>query len=62
MDGSNVASEQTIAKLIDFVALFLQNSTYELEAKYKGPLSKDAFTRCVKHCKNNGHKEQIHAE
>jgi hypothetical protein len=62
MEGSNVASEQTISRLVDFIALFLQHSTYELEAKYKGLVSKEAFTRCVKHCKANEHKEHIHSE
>jgi hypothetical protein len=62
MDGSNVASDQTIDRLVDFIALFLQHPTYELEAKYKGPISKEAFTRCAKHCKDNGYKEHIHTE
>lgn len=62
MDGSNAASEQTIGRLVDFIALFLQQPSYELEGKYKGPVSKEAFTRCVKHCKYQGYKEHIHPE
>jgi hypothetical protein len=44
------------------INLFLSNETYELEGKFKGDISRDAFTRCIQHCKVLKFKELIHEE
>jgi hypothetical protein len=62
METSNVASDQITAKIVDFIAMFLHNPTYELEGKYKGNVSKEAYTRCIRLCKNKGFKEQVQIE
>ena len=55
-------SSSTQTKMIDMINLFLSNPTFELEGKFKGDLSKEAFTRCIQHCKQNKLIEQIHQE
>jgi SAM-dependent methyltransferase len=49
-------------KFLDIINLFLNNPTFELEAKYKGDVSKDAFSRCIHYCKSHKMKEEIHQE
>jgi SAM-dependent methyltransferase len=49
-------------KFLDLINLFLNNPTYELEAKYKGAVTKDSFTRCIQYCKSHKMKEEIHQE
>lgn len=44
------------------INLFLSNPTFELEGKFKGDVSKEAFTRCIQHCKQHKHIEQVHPE
>jgi hypothetical protein len=55
-------SKTTQDKLIDWINLFLSNETYELEGKFKGDVSRDAFTRCIQHCKVLKFNEVIHQE
>lgn len=55
-------SKATQDKMIDMINLFLSNGTYELEGKYKGDVSRDAFTRCIQHCKVMKYDEHIHQE
>lgn len=55
-------SKTTQDKLIDMINLFLSNETYELEGKFKGDVSRDAFTRCIHNCKVLKFNEVIHQE
>jgi hypothetical protein len=55
-------SKGTNDKMIDMVSLFLSNPTYEFEGKYKGDVSKEAFTRCIQYCKVMKYQEEIHPE
>jgi mRNA capping enzyme/mRNA capping enzyme, catalytic domain/mRNA capping enzyme, C-terminal domain len=55
-------SKATHDKMIDMINLFLSNETYELEGKFKGDVSRDAFTRCIQHCKVMKHVEDNHPE
>jgi hypothetical protein len=55
-------SKTTQDKMIDMINLFLSNPTFELEGKFKGDVSKEAFTRCIQHCKQSKHVEQVHPE
>lgn len=55
-------SKATYDKLVDMVNLFMQAPTFELEGKFKGDLSKDAFTRCIQYCKSLKMAEKVHDE
>ena len=55
-------SKATHDKMIDMINLFLSNQTYELEGKFKGDVTKDAFTRCIHHCKTMKYVEEVHSE
>ena len=55
-------SKATHDKMIDMTHLFLSNETYELEGKFKGDVSRDAFTRCIQHCKSMKHVEVVQRE
>lgn len=55
-------SKTTEEKMMNMISLFLSNPTYELEGKFKGSVSKEAFTRCIQHCKQQKHVEEIHHE
>jgi len=55
-------SKATHEKMIDMLNLFLSNPTYELEGKFKGDVTKDAFTRCIQYCKQQKFVEEIHQE
>lgn len=49
-------------KLVDMINLFVHSDTFELEGKYKGDVSKEAFSRCIQHCKSAKYVETIHKE
>lgn len=55
-------TKDTFAKLVDLVTQFSSSSTYELEGKYKGDVSREAFTRCLQYCKGLKLKENDEPE
>jgi len=55
-------NKATYDRLLDVVTLFTQSQTYELEGKYKGDISREAFTRAIQHCKASKHKENNQPE
>lgn len=55
-------SKATHDRLVDMFSLFLNSSSFELEGKFKGELTKEAFSRCIHHCKSSKHSETIHKE
>lgn len=53
-------SKATYEKLVDMINMFVNHGTFELEGKYKGDISKDAFTRCLQHCKAQKLDESVY--
>jgi hypothetical protein len=55
-------STSTYNKLLDLVTHFSNQSTLELEGKYKSDVDKEAFARCIQSCKQRNLGEHIHPE
>lgn len=55
-------SKATHDKVVDMFNLFLTSSSFELEGKFKGDITKEGFSRCIQHCKAEKHKETVHKE